>query len=733
MPELPPFEILSQHCSADPDRTRFIFLNDLGEEERLSGQCLLERSMAFAAGLEKISKPGDRILLPFPAGLDFIVGFLGVIRAGRIPVPANFPRPRRPSSRYQTIADNCQASVAITSSATLATMDHSRESGLQWYAAEQVESGHVGSSGIEGSISCKHTGGGYKAENLLFLQYTSGSTSHPKGVMITSANLFANLEMIRFGFGLEKLPPEQRVVCSWLPAYHDMGLVGVILSTLVHDGTAVLMSPATFLRRPMLWLESIQRYQARITVAPCFGYQWATKRIAQEDIQGLDLSSLKLAACGAEPISATVLRNFSEHFRPSGFSADSFYPCYGLAEATLMASGEHRGATNESPSALPLTQHFDRNALSRNLAIPQPPNAKSIELVHCGRPSLHNDIALLSTTTGQRTSDGEVGEIVISSPSVAAGYWDALDASQATFGFRFPGESKAYLKTGDLGFMLDGRLYVAGRRKELIIIAGQNFYPNDIEHTASSAHEAIASLPSAAFSVPGVATESLVIVHEIPRGFNKAQCEQIIRKIRTSVAATHEIAPFAIVLVRQASIPKTTSGKVQRVETAEQFAANELNVLAQWELKAIDDGALFPDLKPLLKAGNQDRIRGRIENTLLKWVAAHTGEATEFVRNDQSFAETGIDSLLSVQLAQEFEQWLGCRISPVAAWSYPTPAQMAGFLMQQIASQMESQSPSEANHSIQLCDVLSGTPDDLISQLEGMDESDVCRLLEEGS
>ncbi len=767
---LTPFESLTAACVAAPDRVRFRFLDDTSGEQQLTGAEILSRSLAFGRGLQEISQVSDRVLLPYPAGLDFVVGFLGCIAAKRIPVPANYPKPRRPSSRYQAIADNCQATVAVTDSKTLLTLDHSQETGLNWFSAGDIESRgavKLGSGQLrERGVSLKLSHEYEKLENansdselsvagsgsddahgfpddLLFLQYTSGSTSNPKGVVITAENLFSNLRIISHGFGLDLIPSEQRVVCSWLPAYHDMGLVGVILSTLMHDGQAILMSPTSFLRRPALWLESIERYQASITVAPCFGYQWAASRISSADAQKMDLSCLGLAACGAEPISPAVLDRFATHFESAGFRKSAFYPCYGLAEATLMVSGDHRGdGRNRAQEAAEtsLTVRLDRSQLRQHLAIETAVPADSsesepsIEVVHCGEVGLDTELALLCQATGNRAAEGQIGEILVQSPSTAYGYWGAPDSTRKTFRFTFPDESQTYLRTGDLGFMLRGRLYVTGRRKELIIIAGQNFYPHDIEQTVAGAHSALTGLPSAAFAIAGESTEQLVLVQEVPRGIDQSACTAIMRKMRLAVASTHELAPFAVLLVRPASIPRTSSGKVQRLRACEEYRTGQLKIVAGWELKPLEDSQLFRDIGTLKRAGNPARLRATIENTLLRWVAAHTGESPDFVRPEQSFAEMGVDSLLTVQLAQEFEQWLGCRISPVAAWSYPTPAKMADFLLGQLdlsdASQSNTSTGQKSDESPSN-DWLSGDLSSMLEQLEQMDEADAQSLLDQ--
>jgi len=741
------FENLTACCLSDPERVRFHFLDEAKQDESITGREILLRSLKFANGLQSISHYGDRILLPYPPGLDFIIGFLGCIAAKRVPVPANYPKARRPLSRYEGIARNCLANVAVSTAATLKNLSDTDRGRLSWYGREEIEGGN---EGLQTEVCDAITLGEFVPQQLelfdseanshakearqgkhcevektpLFLQYTSGSTSQPKGVMITAPNLLANLNTICHGFGLDSIPASERIVCSWLPAYHDMGLVGVILSTLMHDGEAVLMSPASFLRRPGLWLESIQKANASITVAPCFGYQWASSRIRQEEADKLDLRCLRLAACGAEPISPTVLSHFADHFKNAGFREAAFYPCYGLAESTLMVSGDHCGLASDSVEtrANTLAKHFQRSELQKNLAVETNAGTHSKELIHCGMPGVNTEVAIACTSTGKRLAEHQVGEIVVRSASNAIGYWDDADSTSSTFHFCFPNETDSYLRTGDLGFLLDGRLFVTGRCKELIIVAGQNFYPHDLEATIRSSNPSLANLPSAAFAVSGETTEHLVIVQEVPRGLDEAEKSQIIRRSRVAVASTHELAPMAILLVRMASIPRTSSGKVQRLETRNQYLDNALKTVASWEYEASENINIFPNVSHLIQAGNAARLRPRIEHALMSWVALQTGDEDNFVRADQSFSEMGIDSLQSVQLAQDFEQWLGCSISPVAVWSYPTPRKMTDFLLRQLP----------LAHGIAEASGAGGTPDQaLTDEFSLLDENDLSGLLDE--
>jgi acyl carrier protein len=337
-------------------------------------------------------------------------------------------------------------------------------------------------------------------------------------------------------------------------------------------------------------------------------------------------------------------------------------------------------------------------------------------------PGVNTEVAIACTSTGKRLAEHQVGEIIVRSASNAIGYWDDVDSTSSTFHFCFPNETESYLRTGDLGFLLDGRLFVTGRCKELIIVAGQNFYPHDLEATIRSSNPSLANLPSAAFAVSGETTEHLVIVQEVPRGLDEAEKSQIIRRSRVAVASTHELAPMGILLVRMASIPRTSSGKVQRLETRNQYLDNALKIVASWEYEASENIHIFPNVGHLIQAGNAARLRPRIENALMSWVTLQTGDEDDFVRADQSFSEMGIDSLQSVQLAQDFEQWLGCSISPVAVWSYPTPRKMTDFLLRQLT----------LAHGIAEASGAGGTPDQAVTDgFSLLAENDLSGLLDE--
>ena len=534
-------------------------------------------------------------------------------------------------------------------------------------------------------------------------------------------------------FQIDRLSMEQRVVCSWLPAYHDMGLVGVILSSLIHDGHAVMMSPTSFVKRPIRWLKAISDYGASITVAPTFGYQWATAKVTDADLteDAVSLDSLQLAACGAEPIHLPVLKQFTDRFASTGFQHNTFYPCYGLAESTLMVTGTVRTIPDSSVTQTlpgPFTTTISRSHLQDNIASDPKSDSDRLQIVSCGVAGKNTLVRILDTKTQQPREENLVGEIQVQSASVASGYWN--DSDRTAEAFDFPAHrngnpaTQASLRTGDLGFLRDGHLFVTGRLKDLIIIGGQNHYPQDIERSVSQSHPRLADALSAAFSILDDEIERLVIVNEVPRGTSDEECEAILRAIRMAVAQNHDLAVQEIVLIRPTTLPRTSSGKVQRQRCRQSYINEELNTILSWRHTDALDPALFPEISELLEPPqNASRIEKAIESTLLSWLEEHLS-SDEFdlsdIRSDQSFAELGVDSLLAVELSQQLERWLGVKLSPVAAWSYPTP--------QALAKHLGSLVIVDNLEKVEEVDEDNGYAD-LLDQIADLDEDEVNELL----
>src|SRR4051812_940856 len=727
-------ELLASQAADQPDATAYLFLDDRDGEQPITFGELDRRARLIAARLQLELKPGDRALLVYPAGLEFISAFFGCMYAGVVAVPATYPKPKRPMPRLQRIAVDCDAHVALSTAQTLTTLDPDLLSAdgatNQWIATDELNT----------DLADLWHRPAVDKNDLAFLQYTSGSTSDPKGVMVSHANLLANLERIRQSFGIGDLEEDlaSSTGVSWLPAYHDMGLIGGILTSMYMGGRTVLMSPTAFLQRPMRWLQAISDYNGIISGAPNFAYEYCVRRIGAEERATLDLSRWRLAFCGAEPIRSETLVHFAEAFEGAGFKLKSFLPCYGLAESTLLVAGaDYR----QEPKILAV----NRAALAQHqvaLACGEP-DAMVQRLVGCGAPVSDHTVVIVDPERGTEVGDGEVGEILVQGPSVTQGYWNRPEESEQVFAATVPGREGKFLRTGDLGFFRDGELFVTGRVKDVIIIRGSNHYPQDIEQSAEEAHPAV--MPGAAFALADDAGERLVVVHQLDRQFRDSDFQQIIQAIRRAIVEHHELDPYAIVLIRQTSLPITSSGKVQRNLCREQYVAGELKVVHAWTNPAVpqtapkpqaangridvqlhDDGVSVrqsEETGPAQRAETQrdfrstasrlshngegrsrfqrvgsgaietDRAAEQIEEWLLQWLVARLGMDTKDVARDRPFAEFGVDSLTAVELSQELEVEFKVPLPAIVAWNYPTPAALARYLAEQSLGVGEAATP----------------------------------------
>ena len=538
-------DILGRHVAERPDARACVMLADRGgEEASLTFAELDRRARALAARIAAQAGPGERALLLFPTGIEFPVAFCACLFAGVVAVPVMPPRRQATRDASAAIVADCTPRLALTSAALLAGRGDLPErvgGGLAWLT-------------VEDAAPAEFAGAAPGPDDIAFLQYTSGSTSAPKGVVVSHANLAANLAMIAAAFG----NTARSTHASWLPLYHDMGLIMNLLQALYLGATAVLMSPVAFLQRPLAWLRAIAEYRAEVAGAPNFAYDLCVARYRAEAMAGVDLSGWRVAFNGAEPVRAETLRRFAETFAPHGFSAAALRPAYGMAEATVLISAAAAGGAK--------TRRVEER-----------------EVVGCGRALPGERIAIVDPDSARRRGPGEIGEIWVAGPHVARGYWGARAETAATFGWAIAGEAEAcWLRTGDLGFIDEsGELFVTGRIKDVIIIRGVNHYPQDIEYTAERADPALAPHGGAAFAVAGPAgTEALVVVHEVARsGRRTADAERLAARIREAVVREHDIAPYAVTLIRPGTLPKTTSGKVQRAACRQMWLDGALDTV----------------------------------------------------------------------------------------------------------------------------------------------------------
>ena len=561
-------ELLRDRTQIQPQKVAYKFLHR-GENEAysLTYQDLDNRAKAIATYLQSRNVAGERALLLYPPGIEFIIAFFGCLYAGVIAVPAYPPRRNQKTIRLEAIVKDASAKVVLTTASVLSNVesrlvDNPDLKALHWLATDEVE--------VDSDVSWQPPKVG--SETIAFLQYTSGSTGTPKGGTINHANLLHNQRMIKEAFGHT---PDTTVV-GWLPLFHDMGLIGNVLQPLYLGRTCILMSPADFLQKPFRWLQAISRYQATTSGGPNFAYDLCVSRTTPEQRASLDLSSWQVAFTGAEPVRAETMEQFGEAFKPCGFNPQAFYPCYGMAETTLFVTGGLK-------ADYPVVKSVDATALEQNKIEPVKRNGVR-KIVSCGRTWLEQSVAIANLETLTRVADDGVGEIWVKGESVAQGYWNQPEKTEETFKAYLADTGEGpFLRTGDLGFIQDDELFVTGRLKDVIIVRGQNHYPQDIELTVEKSHPALRAGCGAAFTVEVKGSERLVIVQEIERSYlRKLDTPKVVDSICQAITAEHSLRPYATVLIKTGSIPKTSSGKVKRYACRSGFIEGSLNVINDW-------------------------------------------------------------------------------------------------------------------------------------------------------
>jgi acyl transferase domain-containing protein/acyl-CoA synthetase (AMP-forming)/AMP-acid ligase II/NADPH:quinone reductase-like Zn-dependent oxidoreductase/NAD(P)-dependent dehydrogenase (short-subunit alcohol dehydrogenase family)/acyl carrier protein len=560
-------ELLRARTAEHGPRVAFRFLADgESEESRLTYNELESRARAIAAVLATQAAAGDRALLFYTAGLEFIAAFWGCLYAGVVAVPIFPARLHRQIPRLLAIAADSEAKFVLTTAKIRGQAEDLFKRApelkkLQWLATDDLPA----TSAEEWRVPATNL------ETLAFLQYTSGSTAAPRGVMVTHGNLLHNLACLREVF---QFSPES-IGVTWLPHYHDMGLIGGLLQPVFAGGEMIVMPPPTFLQRPIRWLAAVTRYRATTMVGPNFAYDLCVQKISAEQREPLDLACVKVALCGAEPVRPDTLAQFSKTFGSCGFREEAFRPTYGLAEATLIVSGHSDGGAPFAPAVL--TEELQRNRIKPA----QEGVAGSRVLMACGGIAPGLKVAIVDPETLAPCAADRVGEIWVSGPSVAVGYWRKPAETEQTFGAHLVSGEGPFLRTGDLGFLDQGKLFVTGRLKDLIIIRGSNHYPQDLEHTVERSHRALRPACGAAFSIDVDGAERLVIVHEVNDRASVPN-EDVVAAIRRALTESHEVHPDAVVLIEPRTIPRTSSGKIQRYACREAFLSGALDVVYEW-------------------------------------------------------------------------------------------------------------------------------------------------------
>lgn len=560
-------DLLDQRATATPDQLAYIYLID-GEknEQSITYGELARQAKALAYQLQKSGGAEQPVALLLPQGLSFIVAFFGCLYAGRIAIPMPIPGKNRGADKVNAIVQDAGSRVALTTSDVLHQLRKWHDGqpfmqSLNWLLLNDIDAANETAY----RRPC-HLTGEKASQWIAFLQYTSGSTGNPKGVMVTHRNIMANSEIIRQCFQ----NTEQSVSVCWLPSFHDMGLLDGIIQPVYVGFRSVLLAPVHFLQRPLRWLQALSTHRATYSGGPNFAFDQCVNRITEEEINKLDLQSLRCLYNGAEPIRAETLRTFTAALAGTGFTVTKLLTCYGLAEATLAVTASVLG---ESPAVHQSPVELTRGSL-------QPDNSSRVERVSCGRTLVDTQLMIRHPNTHAPCPDGVTGEIWVSGASISPGYWQKPVSTAEAFlvidGIRF-------LRTGDLGYLSEGELYVTGRLKDLIIIHGTNHYPQDIEQTVEQSHPDLQPNGGVAFSVQVYNRERLVLVQELTRtALQQSDHDPIFDRILAQVAARHDLAPYEIVLIKPGTLPKTTSGKVQRRTCRNQYLDQQLVVIGQW-------------------------------------------------------------------------------------------------------------------------------------------------------
>lgn len=663
-------DLLVKRAFAHPERTAFIWVDaDGGEADRLTYSELHDKVEHYAAALNAHGMAGSRALMLFEPGLAFVVAFLGCLRAGVVAVPANVTKPGR------TSWDRLVAVARDSGAACILSEQRSTSKFVNWFASSEELS--------RLKVLCLEDGqhGPLKErerpprDTPAFLQYTSGSTGNPKGTVVTFGNLAANAPIIGAAFGIDFAA---RVV-TWLPPHHDLGLIGNILQVLWDGAQCIMMPPVSFVQNPARWLETIERYQGTVSMAPNFAYELCVRRIQPERRGTFDLSSWQFAGNASEPIRASSIQRFFEAFRESGYKARCMQPAYGLAEATLIVSAAVADAT---PSIL----RVESEALDRGRLVLSTGDRRSREIVSSGSVRSPQHVAIVHPESRSVCERGEIGEIWVSGPCVASGYWGREEETQRTFAAMTADGQGPFMRTGDLGIVFDGELYVTGRIKEVIIVRGRKIYPQDIEATVQRSHDALRPAGGAAFAVERDEDEALVVVQEIERtALASIDRQALVSIISQAVFAEHDLTIADVVLVKPEVIPKTSSGKIQRVLCRDLYSRGELDQVVQGR-SAVGRSvaAKSADAAVNARAAAASVPVDSIVAMMGAWLVENGLKGPSDPR--QTFAELGVDSIGAVELIDFLQKQLHTEIDQTILYVCPTLDALATHLFSQLAS-----------------------------------------------
>ena len=675
-------DLLNYRTLDQPEQKTYTFLQD-GETETdsLTYQILEQQAKAIAANLQSLDAKGERVLLLYPPGLEFMAGFFGCLYGGAIAIPAYPPRPDQSLSRLEGIVADAQAKLILTTKPLLPYLkgrfaQNSILAKIQLLDANNIITQNLESHWQEPNIN---------GDTLAFLQYTSGSTGKPKGVMITHKNVLHNLAM---GHEQSEITPESLTV-TWLPFGHNTGLVVGVLQPLYGNFPVKIMSPLDFLQKPFRWLMAISRYKATQSLAPNFAYDLVCFQTTPEERAMLDLSNWELAVSGAEPIRAETFERFIKTFQPYGFRPEALTAGYGMAESVF---GISLALRTEPPVIL----NVDKAEFTKNrVLVALDENDSTQKIVSCGRAGSEEKILIVNPETLTECANSQVGEIWVSSLSITQGYWNKPQATAETFhNYLKDTQEGPFLRTGDLGFLLNDKLFVTGRLKDLIIIRGSNHYPQDIELTVDRSHQALRPSCGAAFSVEVESEERLVIVQEVQESYlNELDVDKVVNAIRQAVSQQHQLQVYGILLLKTGTIPKTSSNKIQRHACKVGFMEESLDVVGSSIYQEFDlltkEKEAFLDRKTLLATTLEKRQELLVSH--LQILISNILQVNQSQLDwEQPLTSMGLDSLTVVELSDLLQDSLGTSFPATLIFEYSTVEALANYLAKEVLSPQPS-------------------------------------------
>ncbi|RMF02068.1 MAG: AMP-dependent synthetase [Bacteroidetes bacterium] len=661
---------LDYYAEQQADFSLFNFLRD-GETELdvLTYARFQAEAQRVAAYLQANNLSGERILLLFPQANAYLIALFGCFYAGAIAVPAYPPRGNRNWQRLQAIVADAGAQAVLAPQAQIQQLRRFQETFEHFQQLTYEEAVATDAPFTANTIT---------ADQIAYLQYTSGSTGNPKGVIINHGNILHNVA------GMDEIFKDRTLhggnYVTWLPMYHDMGLMNM-MSALKNAAHCYYMSPVHFIQKPARWLQAISRYRAEYTLGPNFAFDYCCDKIEDKELDGVDLRRLTAITNGSEPVRLATMARFAERFAPWGIELQDFCPAYGMAEATLIVSTVKLG----DPLHIRHKTQTDSPPLSLHKLSDLPPHPEAYH-TSSGAPVSTATITIVHPQKLVALPDGVEGEIWVHNPgSIASGYWNREAENAAIFRARRSDKAEVpYLRTGDLGFLQDGQLYVTGRIKDMVIVRGRNYYPQDIEEVMQQSHEALEPHSGAAFAVEGATSEELVLVQEVSRHYlREADTEAIMQAMRTAVSQVFDIVPQHIALIKPLSLPKTSSGKIQRYLTREQWLQQQLRLIDHWPKQG--PAATTPIVTT---SGDPRRIdQQAIAHWLVRQIAQKAKMPPSEIDLRAAVRDYPVESIEAIGMADELTKWLGIRLTAEVFWALPSIEELAAFLYKKYQEQ----------------------------------------------